>query len=129
MSRQMMERSGDLFVGINEAAEPNNLSDLEKKHIPFIDAPETVTKGEYFDIRVEVGRLLAHQNEYQHFIQFLDLYADDAFLTRVDFMAGRSCPKATFCVSLHHPAKELRAYAHCNLHGTWLGRKAVSVTE
>lgn len=129
MSQQATRRATDLFAGINEAADPHNLSDLEKRHIPLIRAPETVRSGECFEVRVEVGELLPHPNEYKHFVQFMDLYADGTFLVRVDLTAGRTCPKATFCVSLQHPAKELRAYAHCNLHGTWKGRKAIEIEE
>jgi len=128
----MHERSvgpGNLLVGVNEAADANNLSDLERKHIPIIEAPETVRKEESFCARVTVGGLLAHPNEYKHFIQAIELYADETFLARVDLTAVRTCPKVTFCVSLRYPAEELRACARCNLHGAWVGRKAIAVTE
>jgi len=120
---------GDLFVGVNEAADANNLSDLEKKHIPFIEARERVRKGECFEVRVQVGKLLEHPNEYRHFIQFVELYADKTFLARVDLTAVRVCPKVVFCISLQHPVKELRAYGNCNLHGTWMDRKPIAVID
>lgn len=129
MPRVPGERSGDLFLGVNEVADPKNLSDLEKKHIPVIEAPETVRRGQCFEVRVEVGKLLAHPNEYKHFIQFVELYADETFLARVDLTAGRTYPKVTFCVSLQHPAEALRAYENCNLHGMWVGRTPIAVME
>ena len=116
-----------LFVGVNEPKDPANPTDLEKKHIPVIEAPEAVKLGECFTVEIEVGKLLAHPNEPGHWIQFLELYADDAYLARADFTAVTTCPKTTLCVALAHPAKELRVYERCNLHGTWVGRKAIFV--
>lgn len=123
------EKLQNLFVGYNTPADDRNLSDLEKKHLPMIDAPDTVTGDEPFDVTVEVGRLLAHPNEHNHFIQFIDLYADDTFLARCDFASARSWPKATLRVSLSTPAERLRAFAHCNLHGTWMGEKQIEVLD
>jgi len=120
--------NGGLFVGVNEPADPNNLSDLEKKHLPVLEAPDEVTAGECFEVRVEVGKLLEHPNEHKHHVQFVDLYADDTFLARTDFTAVKTCPKTTFCLALHEPVQELRAYEHCNMHGTWVYRKPINVT-
>ncbi len=116
-----------LFVGVNEPADAKNLSDLEKKHLPVIEAPEAVGAGECFEVKVEVGKLLQHPNEHKHFIQFVDLYADDTFLARVDFTSVKACPKTSFCVSLGNHVEELLAYGQCNMHGTWVGRKAIKV--
>ena len=116
-----------LFCGVNEPNDPANLSDLEKKHLPVIEAPDSVKSGECFEVTVEVGKLKEHPNEHDHFIQFMDLYADETFLGRADFASTKSCPKVTFCVSLHCPAAELRAYEHCNMHGTWASRKTIRV--
>ena len=68
-----------LLVGVNRPVDFKNLTDLEKKHLPVLEAPETVAPGEYFELIVEVGKLLAHPNEYNHFIQFLDVYADRTY--------------------------------------------------
>jgi len=123
------ERIRDLFIGVNEPEDPLNLSDLEKKHLPVIEAPETVKKGEFFEVRVKIGKLLAHPNEYKHFILFVELYADNTFLARVDLTAVRTCPQISLCLSLQHPIEELRAYTTCNLHGSWMGRSPIEVTE
>ena len=117
----------NLFIGVNEPLSANNWSDLEKKHVPVIEAPDEVALGEWFDVKVDVGGQLPHPNERRHFVQSIDLYADETLLGRADFTAVRTCPCASFRVSLEWPAKELRAYQYCNLHGTWLGRKAIKV--
>ena len=116
-----------LLVGVNRPADFKNLTDLEKKHLPVLEVPETVTPGECFELAVEVGKLLAHPNEHNHFIQFLDVYADQTYLARVDFTAVSACPTVTLCLSLEAPAEELRAYAHCNMHGTWVGSMPIQV--
>jgi len=119
----------NLFVGVNEPADPSNLTGLEKKHMPVIEAPAKVKKGQCFEISVEVGKLQAHPNEPAHFIEFIDVYADETFLARVDLTAALSCPKVTLCFSLPFAAKELRAYERCNIHGVWLGTKPIKVVE
>ncbi len=119
----------DLFVGVNEPADPSNLTDLEKKHLPIIDAPDSFKPGECFNVEIEVGKLLAHPNEHGHFIQFIDLYADQTFLARADLTAITSCPKVRFCISIQQPINELRAYDNCNLHGTWVSRKKICTQE
>ncbi len=119
----------NLFLGVNRLADPQNPTDLEKKHIPVIDAPASIGRGECFAVTIEVGKMLAHPNQRDHFIEFIDLYADELFLTRLDLTAVNTCPKATMCLALSTPAKELRAYGRCNIHGVWVGSKAISVTE
>ncbi len=86
-------------------------------------------QGECFTITVEVGKRLAHLNERGYFIEFIDLYTDELFLARVDLIAVNTCPKATLCVALSAPAKELQAYGRCNIHGVWVGSTPNNVTE
>jgi len=118
----------NLFCGVNRPADPANLSDLEKKHLPVITAPDTVKNGECFEVTVEVGKLLAHPNVRAHYIEFIELYADETYLGRVDFTPVTTCPTVTFCVQLDHVHQGLRAFVYCNLHGTWEGDKALQVT-
>lgn len=114
----------DLFCGVNRASadNPDDMSDLEKKHTPVIEVNGDAREGESFEVSVTVGEYLKHPNEHGHFIQFLELYSGETFLGRADFASGRSEPKAVFSVSLDH-LHDLRAFEHCNLHGTWEGRK------
>ncbi|KKM20828.1 hypothetical protein LCGC14_1641590 [marine sediment metagenome] len=122
-------RPNGLFIGVNEALDPSNLSDLEKKHIPRITAPDVVRLGQRFELEVEVGKAIPHPSEHRHFIQCVDIYADDTFLASVGFGAVTTPPVAKLCIVLHHRAKELRAYERCNLHGTWVGRRAITVNQ
>ena len=119
----------DLFCGVNKPADPGNMTDLEKKHMPVISAPDVVQKGECFEVTIEVGKLLAHPNERAHHIKFVELYADETYLGRQDFTAVTTCPVAKFCVSLDHVHGQLRAFEVCNLHGVWESDKPLQVAQ
>jgi len=119
----------DLFCGINIPKDPQNLTDLEKKHLPVITAPPTVKKDDCFEVTVEVGKLLQHPNEPAHYIDFIDLYADHTYLARMDLTPQRTCPTMKICLSLDHIHEKLRAFAHCNIHGVWEGQAKIEVTQ
>ena len=129
MSAHVVTGPTDLFAGVNQAMDPANLSDLEKKHLPVIDAPETVVAGTSFDVTIEVGALLAHPNETGHSIQYIELLADQTFVARVDLTAGRTEPKVCLRVCLDGQVHELRALARCNLHGVWAQTRKITVTS
>ena len=116
----------DLFCGINRAksSDPSSMNDLEKKHTPVIEIKGTPKEGETLQVTIEVGKYLNHPNQHGHFIQWMELYSGDTFLSRVDFTSERTDPKAIFTVKLDH-LHSLRALAHCNMHGTWEGKKEI----
>ena len=119
----------NLFVGVNVPQDPNNMTDLEKKHLPVIEGPDTIKVGECFQVEICVGKLLTHPNEHEHHIEFIDLYADDTYLLRLDLSGVTTCPCAKVCLQLLGPAVELVAYASCNMHGVWKGVKPITVSE
>ncbi len=109
----------DIFCGVNTVENTEKASDLEKKHLPVITAPQQVNKGQCFEVTIEVGKLVKHPNEPGHFIEFIELYADDTYLARMDFTAKTTCPTMKVCVALEHSHGKLRAFERCNLHGAW----------
>lgn len=119
----------NLFCGVNVVKDPDNMTDLDKKHLPIITAPESVRKGECFEVTVEVGKIMQHPNEPAHHIEFIELYADHTYLARIDFTARTTCPIMKLCLSLDHIHGKLRAFEHCNLHGTWEGDADIEVTD
>jgi superoxide reductase len=121
------ECAEDIFCGVNTVENTDSASDLEKKHLPVISAPEKVSKGEPFEVTIEVGKLKEHPNEPKHFIQFIELYADDTFLARMDLTAGQTEPVMKATIKLDHSHGRLRAYERCNLHGSWESEKPISV--
>ncbi|MFW6164237.1 MAG: class II SORL domain-containing protein [Planctomycetota bacterium] len=123
----MAEQKTDLFAQVNTPQDPDNPTDLEKKHIPVITAPDSVKSGECFEVTVEVGKLLDHPNEKAHFIQFVELYAGHVYLARMHFTAEMTCPVMKTCVALPKDMGPLRAFERCNLHGVWEARKPITV--
>jgi superoxide reductase len=119
MKESTQECAEDIFCGVNTAEDIEHASDLEKKHLPIISAPASVKKGEFFEVTVEVGKLLKHPNEPGHFIQFIELYADDTYLARMDFTAKNTSPVMKMRVALEQNYSKLRAFERCNLHGAW----------
>ena len=117
----------DILCGVNEVKDKANLTDLEKKHTPVIEAPGTVKKDELFNIIVEVGSLLAHPNEPAHFIEWIELYSGDTFLVRTSLSGGASAPKITIPVKLSHAHGPIKAWAKCNIHGLWESTKDIKV--
>ena len=109
--------SEDILCGVNTPPEAE-MTDLQKKHTPIIAAPSSVGEGDLFDVTVEVGKLLKHPNENGHFIQWIELYSGDTFITRVELTPTMNEPKITVPVRLAH-VHELKAKARCNLHGVW----------
>ncbi|MCK5172054.1 MAG: class II SORL domain-containing protein [Planctomycetes bacterium] len=106
-----------------------SITDLEKKHVPVISAPQRVNKGETFEVVVEVGKMLEHPNEASHYIEFIELYADHTSLCRMDFTSKTTDPIMKASVSLDHIHSKLRAFARCNLHGIWEGHSELSMIE
>lgn len=112
--------NNDLFCGVNSAqsTDISEMSDLEKKHIPFIEAPRMVKKEESFVVSITVGKLLTHPNENGHFIEWIELYSGDTFLARTDLVPRLTSPKVSFTVALDHE-HSLVVRARCNMHGVW----------
>lgn len=117
-----------MYDKINKPADPKNLTELEQKHAPLIEAPDTVKAGEPFNITITIGSK-PHVMEQGHFIQYIDLYVGYTPIARVDLTPVTSRPKAAITAVL---AKDgsflLRAFELCNLHGFWEATKPIQVT-
>ncbi len=103
----------------------NPESTLEKKHIPLIEAPDTVEAGEFFEVTVKMGNGIDHPVEKDHFIQYVELYADYYQVGRLTFTPEMK-PEATFQIKLEDSCT-LRAFEFCNLHGQWEAKKEITV--
>lgn len=125
-----MSQETSLFCQVNRPKDMNAMTDLEKKHLPVISVPGAVKADQPFEVTVEVGKLLAHPNENGHFIEFIDLYAEDVFLARLDLTAVTTRPVLKIPVVLFHSGLKtrLRAFARCNLHGTWEGIEEIVIS-
>lgn len=111
--------------GVNKVEDMENMSDLEKKHLPAVHLPGKIRANEPFSVKVKVGEYLAHPNELGHFINWIAIYDEDyTFLGMTTLAPVVSHPSVRFTVSLDEPTT-IRAFAYCNLHGLWQGKKEV----
>ena len=112
-------------------------SDWKKeKHVPVIDCPASVKSGELFEIKVSIGKEIAHPNTTEHHIRWIGLYfqADgEKFpyeIARFEFSAhGESGqgpnigtaytqPEGTATFKTDKPGT-IMASSFCNIHGLW----------
>ncbi|MEM2133853.1 MAG: class II SORL domain-containing protein [Candidatus Jordarchaeaceae archaeon] len=116
------------LVKVNRVKDPKKLTDMEKKHIPVIKAPDSVKAKEPFTVSIKVGGIdgVEHPNILGHWINWLELYAGERFLGKVEFAPTVTTPETTFHIILEGPA-ELKAIEFCNLHGLWESKKKIDV--
>ena len=116
----------------------------KEKHVPVIECLDQVRPGEAFEVRVSVGKEVAHPNTTEHHIRWIMLLFQpegDRFtydVARVELNAhGESAagpnqgpvyshPVATVVLRIGKPGT-LHALALCNIHGLWETSKAVAV--
>ncbi len=116
-----------------------------EKHVPIIECPDEVKAGEFFEVKVSLGKAIAHPNTTEHHIRWIALYfhPDGENFTchvgRFEFAAhGESAAGANEGpVYTHHEttasmktskAGTLHALAYCNIHGLWESSKQITVS-
>jgi len=73
----------------NYRDEKLNPTELEKKRINIIDAPETVKKDGSLEIKIEFAKLLAPPDEPTHSNKRIEFYYGDTFLARANYSGGQ----------------------------------------
>jgi superoxide reductase len=115
-----------------------------EKHVPVIECDDSVSGGEMFDVKVSLGKEVAHPNTTEHHIRWIRMYfkpEGDKFVYEVgsfEFTAhGESVQGAnegpvytnhsvTFSMKTDKPGTLLAA-AYCNIHGLWENSKEISL--
>ncbi|MFA5116479.1 MAG: desulfoferrodoxin family protein, partial [Candidatus Omnitrophota bacterium] len=103
---------------IKKPVDPGNLNDLEKKHIPAIDIKKQcglVGPG-CVDANIKIGSVV-HVMEGKHFIMYIDVYLDYAFIARYHMVPEKLNP----ALGIHLKAAQgkLTVLENCNIHGRW----------
>lgn len=115
------------LIEINKAKDPNNLTAIDKKHLPVIlEAPNNVEKGKAFTIKVKIGGTdgVEHPNMQGHWINWVELYASTLPIAKTTFLPIFSNGyEITFSISLEE-STILKVREYCNLHGIWEGDEA-----
>jgi superoxide reductase len=112
----------------------------KEKHVPVIDGPDSVKKGDVAKITITVGKAIAHPNTTEHHIRWITLFflADgEKFpyqVARAEFdVHGESAlgpntstifanPEVTIAMKTEKSGT-LMASSYCNIHGLWSGSK------
>lgn len=100
----------------------------DEKHTPKIEAPDSVKRGQWFDVTVTVGAGSAHPSLSEHFVRYIALYKDTAEIARVYLHPVFSYPKAVFTISLDESGM-LRAVAEPTHSAGWESSKKITVTR
>jgi superoxide reductase len=117
----------------------------KEKHVPVIECPAAVRAGETFDVRLTLGKQIAHPNTTEHHIRWITLYfhpEGDKFPYQVghfEFTAhGESAAgpnqgpvytehSVTSSLKVSKPGT-LHALALCNVHGLWESSKEIGLS-
>lgn len=104
---------------IKKPVDPNNLTDLEKKHIPVIKVNRqcALVGPGCADVHIKVGDIL-HVMETNHYITHIDLYLDYNFIARYHLTPEKINPALS--AHLKAGSGKLLALEGCNLHGRWI---------
>lgn len=98
--------------------DPAKLTKAELKHLPQITVKEKDAKG-YTMVEITVGQGgVIHPSTPDHWIDFIELYAEDKLVGKTVLEAELSRGAAAFAVKLDG-VKTLTARSGCNLHGIW----------
>jgi|SRR5215469_6290531 len=101
-------------------------SSMDAKHTPKIAAPDSVKRGQWFDVTVDIGAGGEHPSLSEHFIRYIALYINTAEIARVYLHPVYSFPKVTFTVALDEGGS-LRAIAEPNHSAGWEASKKIRV--
>jgi len=116
----------------------------KEKHVPVIECPDQVKAGELFEVKVGLGKEIAHPNTTEHHIRWVSLYfhpEGEKFTYDVGHFEFNAHGEAATGsnegpVYTHHQvittmkvskAGTLHALALCNIHGLWESSKEISV--
>jgi superoxide reductase len=130
-----MAKMGELFQTADWKSE---------KHVPVIECPDAVKADEIFDVKVSIGKEVAHPNTTEHYIRWIQLFfkpQEHKFGYQVgtyEFAAHGESTEGpdTGPVYTNHSAVaslkiskpgELHAISLCNIHGLWESSKAIKL--
>ena len=108
----------------------------KEKHVPLIECPDKIKKGEMFPFKVSIGKEIAHPNTTAHHIRWISVYFQpegDKFSYQIghfEFNAhGESAdgPDMSSIYTNHEVSLSMKtekpgmlyATALCNIHGLW----------
>ena len=116
----------------------------KEKHVPSIDAPDTVKKGETISMSIGIGKEIAHPNTTEHHISWVAAYFlpdGEKFpycIGRAEFTAHGASVQGPDTSSIYtapqavmnfktEKSGTIMASSYCTIHGLWENAKKVTV--
>src|SRR5271157_1968014 len=116
----------------------------KEKHVPVIDAPDSVKKGAAVPVTVSVGKEIPHPNTTPHHIRWIEVYFQPDGgkfpfqLARFDFTAHGESPDGPDTSTVYaNPSVQcsfktekpgtIMASSYCNIHGLWESSRKILV--
>lgn len=99
---------------------------FDPKHTPKISAPDSIKRGQWFDVTIDIGAGGEHPSLSEHAIRYIALYINTAEIARVYLHPVYSFPKVTFTIALDEGGS-LRAIAEPNHSAGWEAAKKITV--
>jgi superoxide reductase len=130
---------------MTELSEHIQRADWKKeKHVPAIECPDRVQADEFFEVKVSLGKEIAHPNTTEHHISWITLYfhpEGEKFTHQVGHFEFNAHGESTSGpnqgpVYTHHGVTAslkvnkpgtLHALALCNIHGLWESSKEIGL--
>jgi superoxide reductase len=97
-------------------------SSFDPKHTPRITAPDSVKRGQWFEVTVG----LDHPSLSEHFVRYIALYKDGVEISRAYLHPVFSAPQVTFTVALDEGGM-LRALAEPTHSAAWEASRKIAV--
>jgi superoxide reductase len=116
----------------------------KEKHVPVIELPAHVKKGEKVKINVSVGKEIPHPNTTEHHISWIEVYFQPVN-EKYPYMIGKyefeshgasaqgpntstvySDPEVTVTFRTEKSGTVI-ALSHCNIHGLWSNQVELKV--
>jgi superoxide reductase len=99
---------------------------FDAKHSPKIVAPDSVKRGEWFNVTISVGQGSQHPSLQEHFVRYVALYKDSVEIARTYLHPVYSAPIVTFTIALDEGGS-LRAVEEPTHSAAWETSKKIEV--
>ena len=130
-----MKKFGEVFQSADWKTE---------KHVPIIDCPDSVRSGEKFDIRVSVGKEVAHPNTTEHHIRWIQIFfhpkggkftfqlAHCEFTAHGEAVDGQNkgpvyTDHSAAITAILKQSGTVYAFSFCNINGLWENSREITV--
>jgi superoxide reductase len=116
-----------------------------EKHVPVIECPDAVPANTMFEVKVSLGKEIAHPNTTEHHIRWIKVFFQpkgEKFtydVAKFEFNAHGESTKGPNEGSIytHHGGSAkmktgqsgtIIALAYCNIHGLWESTKEITIS-